>query len=363
MPKSRKEAPMDRHIKALKIFSQGTVIPATPLVLDAEKRFDPAGQKLLNEYYLYAGAGGIATAVHSTQFEIRDPAYGLFEPVIRTVAESIDDYERRSRKTVVRICGACGPTEQAVREAETAKRYGYDAVLLSPGGLGDKSEEYLLERTRAVAEVMPVIGFYLQRAVGGRYLSYDYWRRFAEIENVIGVKVAAFNRYATVDVVRAVALSSRSSEIALYTGNDDNIVSDLTSVFSFRENGKVYLRRFDGGLLGHWSVWTRRVVELFARIKNNPGDPELRILGTQITDANGAIFDVAHDFAGCISGIHEVLHRQGLMAYPHCLSEKEKLSPGQSEEIDRVTGMYPFLTDDLFVKKYLGYRARRKDSL
>lgn len=344
---------MSRTEEALKIFAKGTVIPATPLVLDAEKKFDPDGQRLLNEYYLEAGAGGIATAVHSTQFEIRDPEFNLFETVIATVADSIDNYEKRTGRVIVRVAGVCGETEQAVREAKLAKKYGYDAVLLSPGGLNDKSEEYLLERTEAVAKVMPVIGFYLQKAVGGRYLSYSYWSRFAEIENVIGIKCASFNRYATVDVVRAVTFSSRADKIALYTGNDDSIVNDLISEFSFRDGDRILTRRFDGGLLGHWTVWTHSVVELFERIRKNPHDPELLTLATQITDANGVIFDAAHDFVGCISGIHEILRRQGLMKYIHCLSEKEHLSEGQSEEIDRILSMYPHLTDDAFVKAYL----------
>lgn len=347
---------MNRSEQALKQFAAGTVIPATPLVLDAEKHFDPEGQKLLNEYYLAAGAGGIATAVHSTQFEIRDPQFHLFETVIRTVAESIDAFEAKTGKVIVRVAGVCGKTEQAVSEAKLAKKYGYDAVLLSPGGLNDLSEDDLIERTKAVAAVMPVIGFYLQIAVGGRHLSYDYWRRFTEIDNVIGVKCASFNRYATIDVVRAVAFSSRADQIALYTGNDDNIVSDLISTFSFPDGDRVLSRRFVGGLLGHWSVWTHNVVELFARIKADPNDPALLELAAQITDANGAVFDAANGFRGCISGIHEILRRQGLIRYIHCLSEKEKLSPGQSEEIDRVLTMYPYLTDDAFVDSYLAER-------
>ena len=352
---------MNRREEALKRFAAGTVIPATPLVLDANKRFDPEGQKLLNEYYLEAGAGGIATAVHSTQFEIRDPKFDFFETVIRTVAESIDGFEARTGKVIVRVSGVCGPTEQAVREAELARKYGYDAVLLSPGGLGDRDEAYLLERTKEVAKVLPVIGFYLQKAVGGRYLSYDYWKAFCEIENVIGVKVAAFNRYATIDVVRAAAFSSRADQIALYTGNDDNIVFDLISDFTFTQDGKTVSRRFVGGLLGHWSVWTRSVVELFERIKRNPNDPELLTLAGQITDANGVIFDAKHDFAGCISGIHEILRRQGLIKYIHCLCEKEKLSPGQSEEIDRVLAAYPRLNDDGFVRIYLAGKKGRAE--
>ena len=350
---------MNRRELALKQFAAGTVIPATPLVLDANRQFDPAGQKLLNGYYLEAGAGGIATAVHSTQFEIRNPEFGLFETVIGTVAESIDEYEARTGRVIVRVAGVCGRTEQAVNEAETAKRLGYDAVLLSPGGLNAESEDYLVERTRAVAEVLPVIGFYLQTAVGGRRLSYDYWLAVCNTPGVIGVKVAAFNRYATIDVMRAAAFCNRPDEVALYTGNDDNIVTDLTSTFTFLgEDGKERTRRFVGGLLGHWSVWTHTVVEMFEKIKANPDDPAWRELAAQVTDANGAIFDVANNFTGCISGIHEILHRQGLMPYIHCLCDKEHLSAGQSAEIDRVCRMYPHLTDDAFVKDYL--RGRRE---
>ena len=338
---------MNRKEAAMKQFATGTVIPATPLVLDANRKFDPAGQKRLNGYYLEAGAGGIATAVHSTQFEIRNPEFGLFETVIGTVAESIDEFEARKGRTVIRIAGVC-------REAELAVRYGYDAVLLSPGGLNAESEDYLVERTRAVAQVIPVIGFYLQTAVGGRRLSYDYWLRVCNTPGVIGVKVAAFNRYATVDVMRAAAFSDRAGEIALYTGNDDNIIADLTSVFTFRgDDGVERTERFVGGLLGHWSVWTHRVVEMFEKIKANPDDPAWRTLAAQVTDANGAIFDVANGFTGCISGIHEILHRQGLMPYIHCLCDSEHLSAGQAEEIDRVCRMYPHLTDDAFVRDYL----------
>ena len=255
---------MNRTELARKQFAAGTVIPATPLVLDANRKFDPEGQKLLNGYYLEAGAGGIATAVHSTQFEIRNPEFGLFETVIGTVAESIDAFEARTGRVIVRVAGVCGKTEQAVKEAETAKRLGYDAVLLSPGGLNAESEEYLVERTRAVAAVLPVIGFYLQTAVSGRRLSYDYWLAVCNTPGVIGVKVAAFNRYATIDVMRAAAFCDRPDEVALYTGNDDNIIADLTSTFTFLgEDGKERTRRFVGGLLGHWSVWTHTVVEIF----------------------------------------------------------------------------------------------------
>lgn len=344
---------MNRHEKALEILSKGTVIPATPLVLDENKKFDAEGQKFLTEYYLEAGVGGIATAVHSTQFEIRLPEFSLFEPILKTVSETIDEYEKKTGKTIVRVAGVCGKAEQAVSEALIAKKYGYDAVLLSPGGLNDLSEDELLERTEKVAAVMPVIGFYLQKAVGGRYLSYDYWKRFCEIDNVVAVKCASFNRYSTIDVVRAAAFSSRADKITLYTGNDDNIIYDLITNYTFTENGKTVSKKFEGGLLGHWTVWTNNVVKLFERIKSNPDDPELRVLAPQITDANGVIFDAANNFVGCISGIHEILRRQGLIKHIHCLCEHEHLSDGQMEEIDRILRMYPHLTDDEFVKEYI----------
>lgn len=345
---------MNRHERALALLHAGTVIPATPLALNERREFDEAQQRILTGYYLAAGAGGIATAVHSTQFEIRLPQYNLFERVLRTVSEVIDEYEVKTGRVTVRVAGVCGKTEQAVHEARIAKQYGYDAVLLSPGGLNDLTEAELLARTEAVAREMPVIGFYLQTAVGGRRFSYEYWTRLCEIPNVVAIKSAPFNRYQTLDVVRAAALSSRAGEITLYTGNDDNIVMDLLTEYRFSEGGKTYQKRFKGGLLGHWSIWTRRVVELFERIKRNPTPTaELLTLAAEITDTNGAVFDAAHNFAGCIPGIHEVLRRQGLMKGILCLNPDEVLSEGQAEELDRITAMYPHLCDDDFVKKYL----------
>ena len=345
---------MDRHIKALEILKAGTVIPATPLALKADRTFDKEQQKILTGYYLAAGAGGVATAVHSTQFEIRDPEINLFETVLETVSETIDAYEKKSGRVVVKVAGVCGPVEQAVREAEIAKKYGYDAVLLSPGGLNHLSEDEMIARTAAVAKVMPVIGFYLQTAVGGRHFSYSYWARLCEIDGVVAIKSAPFNRYYTLDVVRACALSSRANEITLYTGNDDNIVVDLLTEYKFTVDGKTYTKRFEGGLLGHWSVWTHAVVEMFAKIKANPTlTPEYLQLAAEVTDANAVVFDTANDFAGCIPGLHEVLRRQGLMKGTWCLNPSEVLSPGQSEELDRIYRMYPHLTDDDFVKEYL----------
>ncbi len=344
---------MNRHEKALGILKKGTVIPATPLVLDENRKIDEKGIRLLMKYYLNCGVGGIATAVHTTQFEIRKPEIALFDPILKIVSEEIDGFEKKNNKVIVKVAGVCGAAEQAVREAETAKKYGYDAVLLSPGGLNSLSEAELIERTARVAEIMPVIGFYLQTAVGGRMFSYDYWEKICATENVAAIKCASFNRYQTLDVVRAAAMSERSGEITLYTGNDDNIVIDLLTEYSFDKNGKTVKRGFDGGLLGHWSVWTKKAVEIFNRIKEEKGkeavSKEMLTLAAQVTDSNGAFFDTANNFSGCIPGLHEVLRRQGLMKNIYCLNPEETLSKGQAEEIDRVYRAYPHLNDDKFI--------------
>jgi len=344
---------MNRHDEALKILRAGTVIPAIPLALNGERQFDPKRQKFLTGYFLEAGAGGIATAVHSTQFEIRQPEYNLFEPVLAACSEAISAYEEKSGRVVVKVCGVCGKKDQAVAEAKLARKYGYDAVLLSPGGLGDLTEDELLERAELVAKEMPVIGFYLQLAVGGRYLSYDFWHRFCEIDNVVAIKCASFDRYSTINVVRAAAVSSRADEITLYTGNDDNIVCDFLTPYTFTVDGKTYQKRFEGGLLGHWSVWTKAVVDMFPKLQRADATPELMKLAAEVTDANAAVFDTANRFAGCIPGIHEILYRQGLLETTYCLNPEEVLSPGQAEEIDRVYRMYPWLSDDEFAKAYV----------
>lgn len=348
---------MGRHEDALKILHGGTVIPAIPLVLDANRKFDEAGQRTLIRYYLAAGVGGIAVAVHTTQFEIRKPEIGLFEPVLRVAADEINAFEARTGKTIVRAAGVCGEAAQACAEAQTAKDLGFDAVLVSPGGLAHLTETQLVERTAAIAAVLPVIGFYLQTACGGRRLSYEYWKAVADTPNVAAIKCASFNRYQTIDLLRGVAYSSRRDEIALYTGNDDNIVSDLLTPFRFPVDGKTVELRFIGGLLGHWSVWTHSVVQLFEELRQyrdgRPVSPELLARGAAITDCNGAFFDPAHNFAGCIPGVHEVLRRQGLMKGTWCLNPDEALSEGQAEEIDRVYAMYPDLNDDAFVRAHL----------
>ncbi len=343
--------------EAMQKLREGTVIPAFPLALNENRSFNETYQRALIRYYLDAGAGGLAVGVHTTQFEIRDPNVGLYEPLLRIGHEEVEAYENRTGKTIIKIAGVCGPTQQAVKEASLAKNLGYDAVLLSTGSLSSYSEDMLIERAGMIADVLPVIGFYLQPSVGGRLLSYDYWCRLCEINGVIAIKAAPFNRYQTLDVVRAAAFSSRSDQISLYTGNDDNIVVDLLSSFEFRKDNKVYRKRFVGGLLGHWSMWTHTVVAIFERLKKASGQEEipreLLTLANQITDCNAAFFDAANGFRGVIPGVHEVLRRQGLLKGIWCLDPEETLSPGQKEEIDRVYDMYPHLNDDLFVRENL----------
>ena len=315
---------------------EGVVIPAHPLALTAERKLDERRQRALTRYYLAAGAGGVAVGVHTTQFEIRD--CGLLAPVLELAMEEL----RRAES--IRIAGIVGKTAQAIQEAELAARLGYHAGLLSLGAMAAASVPELLEHARAVASVIPLFGFYLQPAVGGRVLPYEFWRAFAEIENMVAIKIAPFNRYQTIDVIRAVAESGR--EIALYTGNDDNILLDLLTPYRF---GKTTLR-IAGGLLGHWAVWTRRAVELLEQRCNLNDSLTLAI---EITDSNAAFFDAANGFRGCIAGIHEVLRRQGLLAGRWCLNPREDLSPGQREEIDRVYRAYPHLNDDDFVRQRL----------
>ena len=348
---------MTRSEKALKILHEGTVIPANPLALDENRKFDEHRQGALVRYYLDSGVGGLAVAVHTTQFEIRDPKHNLLETVLTVAIDESRKYEEATGKTIVMVAGVCGPKEQAVKEAKLAKSLGYDAVLLSPGGLNHLSEDEMIERTAAVAAEMPVIGFYLQTSVGGRKFSYNYWERVCAIDNVVAIKAAPFNRYYTFDVVRAAALSPRADEIALYTGNDDNIVIDLVSNYRFEVDGKVYEKRFIGGLLGHWSVWTKKAVELFEKCKALHGCDEIPAdilkLANEVTDTNAAFFDTANGFKGCIAGLHEVLRRQGLMKGIWCLNPEESMSEGQLEEINRVYAMYPHLNDDEFVRANL----------
>src|SRR5690606_8351514 len=338
------------------LLQEGTVIPAHPLVLTEAKQLDEYRQRRLTRYYLNSGAGGVAVGVHTTQFEIRKPEYGLYEQVLGLASQEIA--AAALQRPFIKVAGICGHTMQAVSEAEIAVKHGYHLGLLSLAGLNEWDEDQLIGHVREVAAVIPVFGFYLQPAVGGRILSYRFWEQFAAIENVRAIKVAAFNRYQTLDVVRAVCASERGDEIALYTGNDDNIVADLLTPFSFEVNGQRKERKFVGGLLGHWAVWTHAAVSLFKDIQDcrnagYAGCERLLQRGVEVTDMNAAIFDVAHGFHGCIAGIHEVLRRQGLMEGIWCLDPDETLSPGQSEEIDRVIKAYPHLLDDGFVHAFL----------
>jgi dihydrodipicolinate synthase/N-acetylneuraminate lyase len=325
----------------------GQVIPAHPLALTESRSLDEARQRGLTRYYIDAGAGGVAVGVHTTQFAIRDSGVGLLRPVLELAMDEARANAETNR-TFAMIAGVCGPTDQATGEAELAAALGYDAGLLSLGGLGTASDDELLAHCRTIAEIIPLFGFYLQPAVGGRILSYEFWREFAEIPNVWAIKIAPFNRYQTIDVVRAVVEAGRN-DVALYTGNDDNIVADLLTPFPISVGGTTVLRWIDGGLLGQWAVWTRGAVALFAAIKDARASgeygPTLLSHGAALTDANAAVFDAANGFAGCIPGIHEVLRRQGLLEGVWCLDPDEVLSPGQAEEITRVERSYPEVTD------------------
>jgi len=338
------------------LLFDGTVIPAHPLALTRDIRLDEKRQRALTRYYIDCGVGGVAVGVHTTQFEIRNPEVNLLEPVLKLAAEEIE--RAHLNRPFIKVAGICGPTSQALKEAELAVKYGYDLGLVSMGGLNAWSEADLIKRVYAISEIIPVFGFYLQPAVGGRLLSYKFWREFAEIPNVYAIKVAAFNRYQTLDVVRAVCYSGRRDEIALYTGNDDNIIADLLTPYKFKINGNIIEKRFVGGLLGHWAVWTKKAVEVFEQIRwctdnDYIGMSELMQTGIEVTDMNAAIFDPQNSFKGCIAGIHEVLCRQGLFEGRWCLNPEEQLSNGQMEEIDRVCRDYPHLTDDQFVKMHL----------
>lgn len=337
------------------LLMEGTVIPAHPLALTEDKQLDEQSQRALTNYYLDAGAGGMAVGVHTTQFEIRDPEFNLYEKVLRLAVEEVN--KKNLGRPFIKIAGICGETEQASGEAKLGKELGYDLGLLSFAGLNHFTEEELLDHAKKIAGIIPIFGFYLQPAVGGRLLSFDFWKEFAEIPNVYAIKMAPFDRYKTLDVVRAVCHSSRCEEIALYTGNDDNIVLDLLTTYEVKVGDRTVEKPIVGGLLGHWAVWTQKAVELLVDMKKvrKSGEDITRFLplAQQVTDTNAAFFDAANGFKGCIAGINEVLARQGLLKGNWCLLEKEKLSPGQSEEIDRVYKEYPNLHDDDFVKENL----------
>lgn len=334
----------------------GQVIPAHPLALDRQRRFAEKHQRALTRYYFAAGTGGLAVGVHSTQFEIRDPQHALFRPVLELAAETVRAELQAAPRDFALIAGICGQTRQAAAEAELAGSLGYHAGLVSMAAFKTELEDVILAHVAAVAGIIPVIGFYLQPAVGGRVFSYAFWRRFAEIPGVVAIKLAPFNRYQTIDVVRAVVAAGRE-DLALYTGNDDAIVSDLLTPFTFAHNGRRVTRRIVGGLLGHWGVWTQAAVKLFREAQAAARQPVIIAQWLEravaVTDMNAALFDAANRFHGCIPGILEVLRRQGLVESVHCLNPQEVLSPGQAEELTRVSGAYPALTDDTFVAEHL----------
>ena len=338
--------------QVLATLREGVVIPAHPLALDADRRLDARRQRALTRYYLDAGARGLAVGVHTTQFAIREAC--LFEPVLELAMRTAADW---SRATAVMIAGLTGRTAQAVREAQVARGLGYHAGLLSLAALEGASEDELIAHAQAVAREMPLVGFYLQPAVGGLVLPVSFWRRFAAIENVVAIKIAPFNRYRTLDVIRGVAEADAAERITLYTGNDDHIVLDLVTPFTVVAHGRARTLRIKGGLLGHWSVWVKRAVELLQRIHAaaaaNEIPAELLALDAQVTDCNAAIFDAANGFHGVIAGCHEILRRQGLLEGIWCLDPKETLGPGQRQEIDRVCAAYPHLNDDEFVRANL----------
>jgi hypothetical protein len=334
-------------------LQSGLAIPACPLALNSSRKLDERRQRALLRYYAAAGVGGIAIGVHTTQFAIRDPAHRLLEPVLQLAAEELARLDTGRRVPYARIGGICGDTSQATREATLLRELGYHAGLLSLAAMKDASDDQLISHCRAIAQMLPVIGFYLQPAVGGRVLPFTFWRRFVEIENVIAVKIAPFNRYQTLDVVRAVTEAGRD-DLALYTGNDDNIILDLLTPYRFNVAGRVVERRIVGGLLGHWAVWTQKAVALLDECRRvaqaaGPVPPDLLRHAAEVTDCNAAFFDAANHFAGCIAGLHEILRRQGLFEGIWCLDPREAFGPGQLEEIDRVCAAYPHLSDDAFV--------------
>jgi dihydrodipicolinate synthetase family protein len=342
----------DWEPRVLNALRKGVVIPAHPLALDAARRLDTRRQRALTRYYLDAGAGGLAVGVHTTQFAIREA--GLFKPVLELAMRGAVEW---AREPPIMIAGLCGRTAQAVHEAQVARGVGYHAGLLSLAALKGASEDELIEHAQAVAREIPLVGFYLQPAVGGLVLPVSFWRRFAAIENVVAIKIAPFNRYRTFDVVRGLVEAGAAERVTLYTGNDDHIVLDLLTPFTVTSNGRATTVRIKGGLLGHWSVWVKPAVELLERVHAavaaNAVPADLLALANEITDCNAAIFDVANDFRGVIAGCHEVLRRQGLLAGTWCLDPNETLSPGQTQEIDRIHAAYPHLNDDAFVRANL----------
>ncbi|WP_166866854.1 dihydrodipicolinate synthase family protein [Salinibacterium sp. ZJ70] len=332
----------------LGVFRSGTVIPAHVLSLTEDLRIDERRQRALTRYYLDAGVGGLAVGVHTTQFAIR--AAGLYGDVLSLAAETAHDWTDRP---IALVAGVTGDTRQAAAEAQAAAGLGYTAALLNVAAWRERPEAETLAHVREIAEIMPIVGFALLPEVGGFHLSRDFWAEFASIPQVVGIKMAPFNRYRTIDIVRGVVDARAEERITLYTGNDDHIVADLLQPFAVPRDGETVTVRVRGGLLGHWSVWTKRAVEQFERLRALPDGADipadLLALDTAVTDANAAVYDARNDFAGCIPGCHEVLRRQGLFAGTWCLDPNEQLSPGQLDLIDRAYRDYPELNDDEFV--------------
>lgn len=358
-PRTDKAPQSSRKVRSRLL--RGTVIPAHPLALTSDRRLDERRQRGLSRYYLDSGAGGLAVGVHTTQYQIHDPSSGLLKPVLSLAAEEMDNEDAFRQDPLIRVAGICGDLNQAVHEAKQAHELGYQYGLVNLGALRGRSIKELIDHCRGIAEVIGLFGFYLQPKVGGVDLPIEFWRQLCTIDRLVAIKVAAFNRYKTLDVLRAVAESGRN-DIALYTGNDDNIVADLITSYPFRVAGQVVEQRFCGGLLGQWAVWTQNAVETLqlCQQSNEQPDSEQKLLqlSAELTDANGAIFDAANDFRGCIPGIHEVLRRQGLLENNYCLDDSETLSPGQAEEIDRVTADYRHLQDDSWVAERLDHWLR-----
>lgn len=343
---------LSKDIKEL--LFEGTVIPAHPLALDENRQLDEFHQRLLTRYYIGSGAGGMAVGVHTTQFEIREPAINLYEKVLSLAVEEVNRIPLK--RPFIKVAGICGTTDQAISEANIARNLGYDIGLLSINGLGSWTEEELLDRARAVSEHIPIFGFYLQPSVGGKVLTESFWKSFSEIPGVCAIKIAPFNRYQSLEVVRAVCQSSRNEDIAIYTGNDDNIVNDLLTTYEIETENGLVQKEIVGGLLGHWAVWTNKAVQLLTDIKEvkksgNSISRHWLTRNIQVTDSNATFFDAKNNFKGCIAGIHEVLRRQGLLQGIWCLNPSETLSAGQSLEIDRVYNEYFSLNDDAFVKE------------
>lgn len=351
---TRKDLPQD----ILDQIARGVVIPACPLALTSSRKFDERRQRALMRYYIDSGAGGVAVGMHFTQFEIRKPGVDLFEPVLRVCSEEIDSYSAEVGRPIVKVAGINGLTESALKQAELARELGYHVSIVSMAAFGNAMEQELIHHIRELARVMPLFGFYLLTGVGGIKLPYAFWRDLVEVENVVGIKIAPFDRYGTIDVVRALADSGREKDVTLYTGNDDSIIYDFVTPYRFGSAENARTVRIRGGLLGQWGCWTKRAVELHERLlgivdNGDPVTPELLTLSAQITDANAALFDPAHGYAGSIPGVNEVLRRQGLLEGIWTLKREEVLSPGQYEEIDRVYAAYPHLNDDDFVKSNL----------